>query len=322
MSATKLAVVFPGQGSQAVGMLSTLGDDYPLVKQVFAEASEMLGYDLWALAQSGPEEKIKLTQFTQPLMYTSGIALWRLWQSVTDAAPTVIAGHSLGEFCALTAAGALEFTDALPLVQTRAELMAQAVAEGEGGMAVVLGLSDEDVIDICTEISAERIVEAVNFNSPGQIAISGHTDAVQKACTVAKERGAKLTKMLPVSVPNHSSLMREAGTKLAQRIDAITVQMPRIPVMLNVDATVPSDVATLTKAMKQHVYSPVVWTQSYQRIVKDYAPQSVVELGPGKVLAGLGKRIERSVPVLPVHDTDSLQNAIETVNSAGEHSCC
>lgn len=316
MGDVTLAILFPGQGSQSVGMLSELGEAHAIVKQTFAEASDILGYDLWALAQTGPAEKIKQTQYTQPLMYTSGVALWRLWNEQSGLKPQVVAGHSLGEFCALTAADAISFEQCLPLVQTRAQLMADAVPDGEGGMAAILGMDDEDVVAVCRSVTGERVVEAVNFNSTGQVAISGHLDAVEKACELAREKGARKAVLLPVSVPNHSSLMREAGDSLAQKIDACTINMPSIPVMQNTHAQLAADQAALLAALKAHVYSPVKWTQSYQAIMADFSPSCVVELGPGKVLAGLGKRIDRSVTVLPVEHADSLQKALDAVSGA------
>jgi len=317
LSACKVAIVFPGQGSQSVGMLSELAKTHPQVKAVFTEASDVLGYDLWALAQEGPEEKIKQTQYTQPLMYTSGVAVWRVWQDQSSVTPVVVAGHSLGEFSALTAAGAVSFEDCLPLVNARAQLMATAVAEGEGGMAAILGMSDEDVIAVCAEVSGARIVEAVNFNSPGQIAISGHNDAVQQACELAREKGAKKAVMLPVSVPNHSSLMRDAGTALAKKIDAIPFVLPTVPVVQNTHANVAQDSAQMLDSLKQHVFSPVQWAQSFQSIVADYAPDVVLEFGPGKVLAGLGKRIDRSAPVTVVDSPESMQKALDMVANSG-----
>lgn len=316
MSTAKLAIVFPGQGSQSVGMLGELGEAHATIMQTFAEASDVLGYDLWSMAQSGPEEKIKQTEYTQPLMYTSGVALWRLWNELSAVKPAVVAGHSLGEFCALTAAGAISFADGLPLVQTRAQLMAAAVAEGEGGMAAILGMDDQDVVAVCESVSGTRVVEAVNFNSAGQVAISGHIDAVQKACEVAREKGAKKAVMLPVSVPNHSSLMRSAGAELALKIDACAIEFPVVPVMQNTHAQLAADKPALLESLKAHVYSPVQWTRSYQAIMTEFAPNCVVELGPGKVLAGLGKRIDRSVAVSPVENLESLQKALDAASAA------
>lgn len=311
MSSATVAVLFPGQGSQSVGMLSAMAADYTSIQETFAEASDLLGYDLWSLAQEGPEDKIKKTEFTQPLMYTSGMALWKVWQSEVANPASILAGHSLGEFCALTAAGVISFADGVKLVNARAQLMASAVAEGEGGMAAVIGMDDADVVAACESVTGERVVEAVNFNSPGQVAISGHLDAVELACTAAKDKGARMAKLLPVSVPNHSSLMRDAGEKLAALIDQLDLSEPAIPVMQNTYASVPDELGALVNSLKQHVYSPVQWTQSYQRLLEDFQPTALVELGPGKVLAGLGKRIDRSKPVFPVDSPESLRAAVD-----------
>jgi len=315
MTQVTTAIVFPGQGSQSVGMLSALAAQYPVIVDTFSEASDIIGRDLWTLAQEGPEETLRQTEVTQPLMYTSGIALWRLWSSLSDTDPVALAGHSLGEFCALTASGVIEFSAGIELVNTRAQLMATAVADGEGGMAAILGMDDEDAIAVCESVTGERIVEAVNFNSPGQVAISGHVDALEQACSLAKERGARKAVMLPVSVPNHSSLMREAGAQLAERIDQLTLQPMQIPVVQNAEATVPADLDQLARSLKQHVYSPVQWTQSFRFIHEHFKPESVVELGPGKVLAGLGKRIERSLPVRIVDNPENLQVALGTAEA-------
>lgn len=316
MSHPSVAVLFPGQGSQSVGMLAELAEQHPEINATFGEASDSLGYDLWALAQDGPEEKIRQTEFTQPLMYTSGMALWAVWQKQVEMPAAVLAGHSLGEFCALTAASVMTFQDGIKLVNARAQFMASAVAEGEGGMAAVIGMDDADLVAVCESITGERVVEAVNFNSPGQIAISGHLDAVESACQVAKEKGARKAMMLPVSVPNHSSLMRSAGEQLAALIDQLSLKDPVVPVMQNTHAQVPADLQELVNSLKQHVYSPVLWTQSYQRLLADFEPATVVELGPGKVLAGLGKRIERSKAVLNADSPETLASAVDAVAAA------
>jgi len=305
-----VAFLFPGQGSQSVGMLSALAAEYAVVRDTFAEGSDVLGYDLWQLAQIGPEEKQRRTEFTQPLMYASGVALWRLWSSLVPAPPAVLAGHSLGEFCALTASGVMTYRAGLELVSLRAQLMASAVAEGEGGMAAILGLDDAAVIEVCESITGERIVEAVNFNSPGQVAISGHVDALQSACAAARDRGARKAVILPVSVPNHSSLMRAAGEALAAQIDAAGLRSAEIPVMQNTHAAVPADLVTLLSSLKIHMYSPVQWAASYRALLSNYSPDVVLELGPGRVLVGLGKRIERSVAVMPVDNPDNLHAAL------------
>ncbi len=313
MTQKSVAVLFPGQGSQSVGMLSALADAYPAIKDTFAAASDALGYDLWALAQEGPEETIKQTQFTQPLMYASGVAVYRVWNQLVPGATTVMAGHSLGEFCALTASGALTFEQGLPLVAERARLMAGSVPEGEGGMAAVLGLDDDAVVAVCESVTGERIVEAVNFNAPGQVAISGHLDAVEKACEVAKEQGARKAMMLPVSVPNHSALMQDAGASLATIIDNTDFKATSVPVIQNTEASVAEDSGQMLGWLKQHVYRPVRWTQSYQLLLSAYSPDVVIEPGPGKVLTGLAKRIDRGTVVHPIDTPDALEKALEAV---------
>lgn len=308
------AVVFPGQGSQSVGMLADLAQDQSIVRDTFQEAAEVLDVDLWALAQQGPAESISKTEITQPLMFVSGVALWRLWSSQSSHAPSVLAGHSLGEFCALVAGGVLSFTEALKLVQIRANLMGAAVVPGEGGMAAILGMEDEAVVAVCEAITGDRIVEAVNFNSPGQVAISGHIDALEKAVESASGAGAKKAIMLPVSVPNHSSLMRSAGESLANEMDKLTFSDATLPIMQNTFAVVPESSEALLTSLKQHVYSPVYWTKAYRTMLESYQCSVVVELGPGKVLAGLGKRIERSVPVMPVDSPAGLEKALDKIH--------
>jgi len=309
------AVVFPGQGSQSVGMLAEIADQHAVVRETFQQASDTLGADLWTLSQAGPEDKLKETEVTQPLMFTSGVALWRVWTAVAEQHPVVLAGHSLGEFCALVAGGSLSFEDGITLVQTRARLMAGAVEAGEGGMAAILGMEDDAVVALCDSVNGARVVEAVNFNSTGQVAISGHTDAVQAVLDKAPEAGAKKAVMLPVSVPNHSSLMRPAGEQLVKAIDELDFAELSIPVMQNTHATVPASVDAMLKSLKDHVFSPVYWTTAYRNMLESFSIKTVVELGPGKVLAGLGKRIERSVPVMPVDSPATLEKALQKLFS-------
>lgn len=310
----KFAVVFPGQGSQSVGMLSELASEYAQIGETFTEAADTLGTDYWALSQTGTDAELADTRVTQPLMFISGIAVWRALQSSDMPAPAVIAGHSLGEFSALVASGALAFTDGLKLVARRAELMSQAVPDGEGGMAALLGLSDEDVIAVCNEITGDRISEAVNFNAPGQVAISGHVDALQKTVELASERGARKAIMLAVSVPNHSSLMRDAGAQLAQTIDSLTWSMPSIPVVQNAQAGVPKDLDALLESLRAHVFSPVQWTRSVETMRDQYNIEAVVEVGPGKVLSGLGRRIDKAVPTMPTESKASLDKVLQSIS--------
>lgn len=310
------AVVFPGQGSQSVGMLADIADAQSVVQQTFEQASDQLGYDLWSLSQAGPDEALKKTEVTQPLMFASGVALWRVWSEVAPGRPSVVAGHSLGEFCALVASDVLGFDQGVQLVQARANLMAGAVADGEGGMAAILGMDDDAVVTLCQSITGDRIVEAVNFNSTGQVAISGHLDAVSRVTEQAPEAGAKKAVMLPVSVPNHSSLMKPAGHKLVEEIDKIDFKEPTIPVMQNTHAKVPESTHELLASLKEHVYSPVYWTTAYRSMLQDFSVATVVELGPGRVLAGLGKRIERSVPVVAADSPSALDAALKKVFAA------
>ncbi|MGQ7844838.1 ACP S-malonyltransferase [Granulosicoccus sp. 3-233] len=307
------AVVFPGQGAQSVGMLAELAAEHTIVQQTFAEASETLGRDLWEMAQSGPAEALSDTRITQPLMFTSGVAVWRLLSEAGLPAAGAFAGHSLGEFAALVASGALSFTDGLTLVQRRAELMAAAVPDGEGGMAALIGMSDEAVVDLCASISGDRISEAVNFNAPGQVAISGHLDALQKTVDAAKDQGCRKALMLAVSVPNHSSLMKPAGLELAETIDSLTFSEPSAPLVQNATAAAASDLQTLLGHLKAHVYNPVYWTRTVETLRDVHGVSTIIEAGPGKVLTGLGKRIDRSLPTLPVDSPATLAAALEAV---------
>lgn len=307
------AVVFPGQGSQSVGMLKELGDAYTSVGDTFTEAADELGTDYWALAQNGPDTELVDTRVTQPLMFISGIAVWRTLLQAGMPAPVAVAGHSLGELSALVASGALSYVDGLKLVKQRAQFMAEAVPAGEGGMAALIGMEDEDVIAVCKATTGDRIVEAANFNAPGQVAISGHIDALEKTVLLAKERGARKAIMLAVSVPNHSSLMKEAGAKLAELIDAVKWQAPSIPLIQNAQVEVPTDVDALLASLREHVFSPVQWTRTVQSLRDDFGVSTVVESGPGKVLSALGKRIDRSLTNMPCDNPEALQAVISKV---------
>lgn len=307
------AVVFPGQGAQSVGMLAELAEEHAVVKETFAEAADTLGKDFWTLAQNGPQAEQADTRNTQPLMFIGGVAVWRVLEKLGLANPSVIAGHSVGEFSALVASGALSYTDGLNLVNSRAQLMAAAVPDGVGGMAALIGLNDEEVIDVCNSVTGERVVEAVNFNAPGQIVISGHKDAIEKAIELAKERGAKKALMLAVSVPNHSSLMRDAGEKLVDVIDSMEWQLPNIPLIQNAQAVGPAHLSDLLSSIRTHVYSPVQWVHSIERMRNDYQIDTVVESGPGKVLSGLVKRIDRKIAALPCETPLLLQKTVDAL---------
>ena len=309
------AVVFPGQGSQSVGMLAELAKQHEQIQTTFAEASDGLGMDLWQLAQNGPAEKLSDTRVTQPLMFTAGVAVWRVLASSGLGTPCVVAGHSLGEFSALVAADALSFSDALTLVKQRATLMAAAVPEGEGGMAALLGMDDDAVIELCKSITGERVSEAVNFNAPGQVAISGHLDALEQTLAAAKEQGCRKAMMLAVSVPNHSSLMQPAGHQLAEMMDTLDFKEPAMPLVQNATAQAPADLSTLLQHLKAHVYSPVYWTRTVNALRDVHGINMIIEAGPGKVLTGLSKRIDRALPTLPVDSPDTLAAALEAASA-------
>ncbi len=313
------AVVFPGQGSQSVGMLKALSETYTVVGETFVEAADVLGKDYWALAQNGSDAELADTTVTQPLMFIGGIAVWRALSQAGLPTPTAIAGHSLGEFSALVATDALDFVDGLKLVNQRAQLMSQAVPPGEGGMAALIGMDDDDVIAVCKDTMGDRgdrgdrIVEAVNFNAPGQVAISGHIDALEKAVALAKERGARKAVMLAVSVPNHSSLMKDAGLKLSETINSIQWRAPSIPLVQNAQAAVPKDVDALLASLRAHVFSPVQWTRTLQTLRDQFQVTTVVESGPGKVLSGLGKRIDRNLTNMSCETPEKVQAVLQTV---------
>jgi [acyl-carrier-protein] S-malonyltransferase len=285
---SKFAFFFPGQGSQSVGMMQGLAELAP-VRDTFAEASEILGRDFWHMV-SVPNEELNLTTNTQPLMLIAGIATWRAWMNTTSLQPAVMAGHSLGEYTALVAAGAISFAQALPLVRYRAEVMQSAVAEGVGAMAAILGLEDDTVRAVCSEAAQGEVLEAVNFNSPGQVVIAGHKTAVERGMEVAKAKGAKRALLLPVSVPSHCALMKPAAEKLAQYLDNVTVNVPQVPVLHNADVASHSDAASIKQALVQQLYSPVRWVETVNKIAHEGILQAA-ECGPGKVLTGLNKRI-------------------------------
>ncbi len=306
-----LAIVFPGQGSQSVGMLAELASEWPQVNEAFAEASDVLGYDLWQLVQDGPDTQLNQTDKTQPAMLAAGIACWRVWQAAEGAAPSYFAGHSLGEYTALVASGALNFATAIKLVEQRGQLMQAAVPEGEGAMAAILGLTDEQVITVCEESGQGDVVQAVNFNAPGQVVIAGAAAAVQRAAKAAKEAGAKRALILPVSVPSHCDLMRSAADKLSVKLAEIELLIPSTKLIHNVDATSHDDVSAIKEVLAAQLFSPVRWVESIQAL-SAAGVDFIVECGPGKVLAGLNKRIDRGMTALPVFDSKSLSKALES----------
>ncbi|MDO6459886.1 ACP S-malonyltransferase [Granulosicoccaceae sp. 1_MG-2023] len=309
----KFAAVFPGQGSQSVGMLADLHGAYAGVRDTFAEAADVLGYDIWSLIQNGPEDKLKLTEYTQPVMFVSGVAVWRAWREAGGADAALMAGHSLGEYSALTAAGVFSFADALALVAERGRLMAAAVPDGVGGMAAVLGMDDDAIAALCEQLNGERVVQAVNFNSPGQVVISGHLDALEKACEQAKEAGARRAMLLPVSVPNHSSLMDGVVAPLADKIRSTARQDARVPVVQNLTARPSEDLSATIDLLTQHVNHPVYWTDSV-RFMAAEGTGLILEMGPGKVLTGLNKRIDKSLAGACIEDVASLEKALALVN--------
>jgi [acyl-carrier-protein] S-malonyltransferase len=311
----KSAFVFPGQGSQSVGMLAELAENYPVVNETFNEASAALGYDLWALVQNGPTEDLNQTDRTQPAMLTAGIAVWRVWQSISDTQPAYFAGHSLGEYSALVAAGSLSFTDAVKLVEKRGQLMQAAVPAGEGAMAAILGLEDDVVRELCAEAAAGEVVEAVNFNSPGQVVIAGAVQAVERAIALASEKGAKRALLLPVSVPSHCALMKPAAEQLAAELESLTINLPTIPVIHNASVTVATTVEDVKKLLAEQLYNPVRWVESVNWMAEQ-GVDTLVEVGPGKVLAGLTKRINKSLTAAPLFDLATLDKTKQALGEA------
>jgi [acyl-carrier-protein] S-malonyltransferase len=305
----RLALVFPGQGSQSVGMLADMAASWPNIIETFAEASAVLGIDLWALVQQGPEVELNQTQNTQPAMLAAGVALWRVWQAEDGPRPALMAGHSLGEYTALVCAGSLDFTDAVALVAERGRLMQEAVPVGQGAMAAVLGLEDDKVVAVCAAAAQGAIVAAVNFNAPGQVVIAGTTSAVERAVALAREKGAKRAVVLPVSVPSHCQLMRPAAEQLAKRLATVTLRTPAVPVIHNVDVAVHQRPEDIRDALIRQLYSPVRWSETIAAM-RHQGIVTLVECGPGKVLTGLNKRIDKQLEALPVFDSASLSTAL------------
>ena len=307
MSAS-LAFVFPGQGSQSLAMLAEHGAQQSLILDTFAEASEALGYDLWALIQNGPEEQLNQTDKTQPAILTASIALWRLWLAEGGAQPAFVAGHSLGEYSALVAAGSLSLAAAVKLVEHRGQLMQQAVPAGQGGMAAILGLEDADVLAACVEAAQGEVVSAVNFNAPGQVVIAGGAAAVARAVEACKARGAKRAMPLPVSVPSHCALMKPAAERFAEAVQAIAWQAPQIALVQNVSAAVVTDLAVLQRDLLAQLYSPVRWVESMVCLAEQ-GVTDLVECGPGKVLSGLNKRCVKGINTYNLDTPDAFAAA-------------
>ncbi|NOH61949.1 ACP S-malonyltransferase [Vibrio sp. RE88] len=305
---SNFAIVFPGQGSQAVGMLAELGEQYEVVKNTFSEASEALGYDLWALVQNGPAEDLNQTFRTQPALLASSVAIWRVWQELGLAQPANLAGHSLGEYSALVCAGVIDFKEAIKLVELRGQLMQEAVPAGTGAMFAIIGLDDESIAKACEEAAQGEVVSPVNYNSPGQVVIAGSKDAVERAGALCKEAGAKRALPLPVSVPSHCALMKPAADKLAVALEEIEFNTPQLPVINNVDVVAETDPAKIKNALVRQLYSPVRWTESVQ-LMSEQGVEKLLELGPGKVLTGLTKRIVKTLSGAAVNDAASLEAA-------------
>ena len=314
MTQSNLAMVFPGQGSQKTGLLAELAESFDTVQSTFAEASDVLGYDLWDLGQNGSQEDINLTERTQPLLLTASVAVWRVWCAQNGAAPAYLAGHSLGEWSALVCAGVVDFAAAVKLVQQRGKFMQEAVPAGQGAMAAIIGLADEAIVQACAGAAQGEVVAPVNYNSPGQVVIAGHSAAVERAMTACKEAGAKRALPLPVSAPFHTSLMRPAAERLEAQIQATVFQAPEIPVVHNVTARAESDPEVIKALMVEQIYSPVRWVECVQTL-RAQGVETTLECGPGKVLSGLNKRIDKSLATLAMETPDELATALESVRS-------
>ncbi|MBV7314361.1 ACP S-malonyltransferase [Shewanella sp. NIFS-20-20] len=303
------AFIFPGQGSQTVGMLAELAAEHPLVEQTFAEASQALGYDLWALVQQGPAESLNQTDKTQPALLTASVAIWRVYVASGKPMPSLLAGHSLGEYSALVCAGVLAFTDAVKLVELRGQLMQQAVPAGTGAMYAIIGLDNDSIAQACDTAAQGDVVSPVNYNSPGQVVIAGEKAAVERAAAECKAAGAKMTVALPVSVPSHCALMKGAAEQLAAALQTVEFSTPVIDVINNVDVAIATDSAQIRDALVRQLYCPVRWTETVELMAAKGINQ-LFECGPGKVLTGLTKRIDRSVKASAINDVDSINGLI------------
>ena len=312
MDNNNLAFVFPGQGSQKIGMLAQLAAQSPIVEATFAEASAALGYDLWDMIQHGEQEQINLTERTQPMLLTSSVAIWRLWSDRNGPAPGQMAGHSLGEWSALVCAGAVDFVDAVKIVQSRGAFMQQAVPVGVGAMAAILGLEDQVIFDACDSARQGEVVDAVNFNAPGQVVIAGSAAAVDRAIDLCKKAGAKRTMALPVSAPFHTSLMKPAAEQLAELVSSTAFATPTIPVIHNVHAQTETDAERIKALMLEQIYKPVMWVDCITAL-KQGGASVFAECGPGRVLNGLTKRIDREITSFAMDDPASLDNALTTI---------
>lgn len=310
-----LAFVFPGQGSQSVGMFASMST-MPVVRDTFEEASTVLGYDMWLLCQNNPEDKLNQTQYTQPALLTCSVAMWRAWQATTCVQPHMMAGHSLGEYSALVCSDAIDFSDGLRLVSKRGEFMQAAVPAGEGALAAIIGLDDVAVANLCDEMSQGDVLSPANYNSIGQVVIAGTSEAVARVLEVAKSRGAKLAKLLPVSVPSHSELMRPAAESLKIVLDGVSVHIPAIPVVNNVDAQISNDPLAIKSALIRQLTAPVQWVNTIKYFI-DHGIDTLYECGPGNVLTGLNKRIDKNLQLTSLNDPDTLAESVESITERG-----
>ena len=306
-----LAIVFPGQGSQVVGMMSALSEEYGIVKDLYVEASDELGVDLWKMTQEGPIESLSMTENTQPALLVAGVAAWRVWQQEGGQTPTMMAGHSLGEYTALVCAGAIPFTQGVSLVRDRGRYMQSAVPEGEGGMAAIIGLDDAAVAQVCEEMAQGDVLQAVNFNAPGQVVIAGSASAIERAAPAMKEAGAKRALPLPVSIPAHSRLMSSATPKLAERLAAVDVSVPEIPVLHNANVSIASTAEDVAANLVSQLDSPVRWVESIEAM-ESQGITRYIESGPGKVLCGMIKRIAKGSHVGNIDTPAAMQAQLET----------
>ena len=314
-----IAFIFPGQGSQQVGMLQELTNLYPVAKQTFAEASDTLGYDVLALALHGPEEQLNQTEYTQPALLTASVAIYRVWEQLSAVRPVLMAGHSLGEYSALVCANSLAFSDAVQLVAQRGRFMQAAVPQGVGAMAAIIGLEPEQVSLVCQEAAEGLIAEPANFNALGQIVISGHKEAIERAVILAKNKGAKLAKLIPVSVPSHCALMQPAAVELSTKLQAINFHKPQYPLLHNVDVSRHDEADAIRQVLAAQLYYPVRWVETVQKFAEAKISR-ILELGPGKVLAGLNKRIDANMETLSIYDETSLQQALAAVENVNYES--
>lgn len=308
---SNLAFVFPGQGSQKIGMLSELAEQYSLIKETFDQASDVLGYNMWELIQQGEQEAINLTERTQPILLASSVAIWRLWNEKNGAIPSQMAGHSLGEWSALVCSGVVDFADGLNIVRARGQYMQQAVPVGEGAMAAIIGLDDKAILEACANAQSLGVVDAVNFNAPGQVVIAGSNAAVEAAMESCKAAGAKRALPLPVSAPFHTSLMKPAADNLADLVNTVNFSAPQVPVVHNVHAQTETDPETIKALMLEQIYSPVKWVDCVYQL-KNNVATTLIECGPGKVLSGLTKRIDREITSLATDSVADFTAALET----------